>query len=111
MLRLVLVLRFLELLNCLLELEKSLIMVLLGLILLSFEEVKLTLPKSLLLIEFRLELSMLLFHVVVLGFPVLYLLSDSKFTLGKGLVELLVLLLKLLVLDLVSLDKILLLPL
>ena len=111
MLRLVLVLRFLELLNCLLELEKSLIMVLLGLILLSFEEVELTLPKSLLLIEFRLEFSMLLLHVVVLGFPVLYLLSDTKFTLRKGLVELLVLLLKLLVLDLVSLDKILLLPL
>ena len=77
MLRLVLVLRFLELLNSLLELEKSLIMVLLGLILLSFEEVKLTLPKSLLLIEFRLALSMLLLHVIVLGFPVLNLLSDT----------------------------------
>mgnify|MGYP001075994172 CR=1 FL=1 len=77
MLGLVLILRLLKLLNSLLELEESLVMIFLGLIFLSLEEVEFTLPKCLFLIEFTLEFSMLLLHIIVLTLPVLNLLSDS----------------------------------
>lgn len=106
MLRFMLVLRLLELLNSLLELQKSLIVIFLGLIFLPLEEIEFTLPKSLLFVELTLEFSMLLLHVIVLALPVLNLLSDSKLTLGKSLVKLLVLLLKLLIFNFVALDEI-----
>lgn len=66
MLRLMLILRSLKLLHGLLELEKGFIMVFFGLILLSLKEIELALPKSFLLIHFRLELSMCLLHLIVL---------------------------------------------
>ena len=103
---LMLVLRFLELFNGLLELQKSLIMVFFGLILLSLKEVEFSLPEGFFLVEFRLEFSMLLLHIIVLALPVLNLLPDTKLTLREGLVELLVLLLKLLILNFIRFDKI-----
>ena len=101
-----LILRFLQLLNSLLELQESLIMVLLGLVLLLLEEVEFTLPESFLLIEFALEFSMVLFHLVVLALPVLHLLSNSQLTLRQGLIELLVLLLQPLIFNFIVLDKV-----
>jgi hypothetical protein len=81
MLRFVLVLRLLELLNSLLELQKSLVMIFLGLIFLSFEEIEFALPEGLLFVELTLKLSMLFLHVIILALPVLNLLSNSKLTL------------------------------
>jgi hypothetical protein len=81
MLRFVLVLRLLELLNSLLKFQKSFVVILLGLIFLSLEEIKFTLPEGLLFVELTLEFSMLLLHIIVLTLPVLDLLSDSKLAL------------------------------
>jgi hypothetical protein len=78
MLRFVFILRFLELLNSLLEFKKSFVMIFLGLIFLSLKEIEFTLPEGLLFVELTLELSMLLLHVIVLALPVLNLLSDSE---------------------------------
>ena len=51
---------------------------------------------------------MLSFHFIVLALPVFYLFSDAEFSLGEGLVELVVLLLELDVLYFVGLDELLL---
>ena len=92
-LRLALVLRSLKLIYSLLELAKSILVVLFGLLFLLLEELELAFPKSLFFLKLTLKVSMLPLHLVVLRFPVLNLLPDSKLTLRKGLVKLLVLLL------------------
>jgi hypothetical protein len=105
MLLLVFVLGLLKLINSLLELLESIFVVFLGLFLLLLKELEFALPECFLFLELALEVSMLSLHVIVLALPVLNLLSDSNFSLGKGLVKLVVLILEFGVFGLVSLDE------
>ena len=105
MLVLAFVLRFLKLINCLLELTKSILIVFLGLILLLLKEIEFTLPESFLLLKFTLKVSMLSFHIVVLALPVFYLFSDTKLTLRECLIQLIIRLLKFLIFNFITLNE------
>jgi len=89
--RFAIVIYFLKLIDCSLELFKSLFLISLGLLLLLLKEFKFTFPKSFLFFKLTLKISMLSFDFIELWFPVFNLFSNTLFSLVKSIVKLIIL--------------------
>lgn len=95
----------LELVHSLLEKSLLILIILLVLLFLLFQEVELASPKSLILLELSLNVGVHPLDLEILDLPLLDLFPDAEFTLGEGLVDLLVLFGKLLIVELQVLDE------